>query len=166
MNDKKFIGAWVSKEQKEEIVKLAKAQNISVSNLIRQNVIRPTMTLPDVAQSVKLHIDNKFTNLENEMKKQLFNREPMRRTIIEEYMPIERLRPPPKVIEMTPQQLEVKGEMVEVMKQMKKIMSGEEELILYEVQEEELTERPKADRLSYIEFKEAAMKREPLFQIV
>ena len=161
MNERtKFIGAWVSKEEKEEIIKLAKAQNISVSNLIRQNVIRPMMTLPDVAKSVKVHIDSKFKNLENELKKQLFAREPIRRTIIEEYMPYERLRPPQKVIEITPERLE----MVKVVKQIKKIMNGEEEFSLYKVQEEEIIDRPKTDHVSYVEFKQKAMKRPVLFQ--
>ena len=156
----KFIGAWVSKEEKEEIVKLAKAQNLSVSGLIRLNIIRPMMTLPDVAKSVKTHIDSKFKNLENELKKQLFTHEPIRRTIIEEYTPIKQLRPPPKIIEMTPQRLE----MGKVVKQIKKIMNGEEEYSFYKVQDEELTNRPKTDHVSYVKFKQKVMKRPLLFQ--
>lgn len=165
MNERtKFIGAWVSKDEKDEIVKTAKAQNLSVSGLIRSCIIRPMMTLPDVAKSVKIHIDNKFHNLENELKKQLFNREPIRRTIIEEYAkPIERLRPPPrKIIEMTPQRpVGTK----ELMIQLKDVLTGKEEYKFEKVSEEELSrKREKTDHLSFIQFKEKAMKREPLFQ--
>ena len=163
MNERtKFIGAWVSKEEKEEITKLAKAQNISISGLIRQSVIRPMMTLPDVAQSVKLHIDSKFRNLKNELKIQLLAREPIRRTIIEEYdTPIKRLRPPPSPpIMLTPEQ----KRMTDVISQLKKIIQGEEEYSFIKVQEEDINNRPKTDNLSYIEFKEEAMKRKPLFE--
>lgn len=162
MNDRtKFIGAWVSKEEKQEIVRIAKARNTSVSGLIRQCVIRPMMTLPDVTQSVKTHIDSKFKKLENVLKNQLFAREPIRRTIIEEYgTPIERLRPPPQIVDVTPQRLG----MAKVMKQMKKVLSGEEEFALKEISEEEIGKRAKTDHDSYIEFKEKAMKRKLLFQ--
>jgi hypothetical protein len=161
MNDRtSFIGAWVSKEEKQEIVKIAKAQNTSVSGLIRQCIIRPTMTLPDVAKSVKIHIDNKFKNLENELKRQLFAREPIRRMIIEEYPPYERLQPPKEVIELTPRQ----KQKLKVIEEMKKIISGEKEYTFVKVQEEEIGKRPKTDNLAYIEFKEKVIKRKPLYQ--
>ena len=149
-NRTSFIGAWVSKEEKKEIVELAKGMNISVSDLIRHRVIRPMMTMPEVVQNIKFHIDSKFKKLESEIKNQLFDREPIRRTYIEEYgSSIERLRPPPKPINITPEQ----NRMIEVIQQLKRIIKGEEEYSLIEIPEEEITQRPKTDQIAYIEFK-------------
>jgi len=154
MNDRtKFIGAWVSKQEKEEVVKLAKGTNMSVSDLIRHRVIRPMTTLPEAIQNIKLHIDGKFKKIENiiteQLKEELFYREPIRRTYIEEYAPIKKLHRPQKTIEPSGHLLEMK----KVLAEMEKLVKNGE-LILETVPEEEIERaRPKTDQIAFIEWK-------------
>ncbi len=148
-----FIGTWVSKQEKEEVVNLAKGMNISVSDLIRHRVIRPMMTLPEAIQNLRLHIDSKIKKIEHKItesfKDQQFMR-PTRRTYIEEYEPIEPIaRPPPKLDITNAEQLQMR----EVLAEMKKLVR-DGELILEIVPEEEIEKkRPKTDQVAFIEWK-------------
>ena len=154
MNERtSFIGTWVSKQEKEEIIKLAKGMNISVSDLIRHRVIRPMMTLPEAIQNLKLHIDTKFKKFEftitNLTKEQLFAREPTRRTAtyIEEYEPV--LPLPQKTINIS----STKSQMLKVLKELKEMIQGNE-FSLEEVPKEEIErKRAKTDQIAYLEFK-------------
>jgi hypothetical protein len=148
-----FIGAWVSEKEKREVAELAKGMNISVSDLIRHRVIRPMMTLPEAIQNLKLYIDSRLNKIEHNitevLKKQLFAREPIRRTYIEEYdKPI--THPKPSVIISSSSQL---LRMKNVLAEMEKLVKNGE-LILETVPKEEVErKRAKTDPLAYLEFK-------------
>jgi len=119
MNDRKsFIGAWVSKQEKDEIVKLAKGMNVSVSDLIRHRVMLPMMTLPEAIQNLRLHIDSKFKKVGHKitelLKEQLFDRVPIRRTYIEEYGSVDQLPHPQQKTLTTPEQIQMRDVIIQL----------------------------------------------------
>lgn len=152
---KKFVGTWVSEQEKTEILELAKGMNISVSNLIRHRVIRPMMTLPEAISNLKIYIDikiNKFEhNISEIIKNQLFNREPVRRMIIEEYSSETILKEKPLVATPSPEEYQAFKMRKVLVEMQKKVQSGTK--MLEKIPEKEITKRPKTDPEAFIAWK-------------
>ena len=154
-----FIGAYVSDEEKAEIIEMAKGMgNISVSDLIRFRLIRPMITLPEAIQNMKMYMDIKFKKFELKIteliKEQLGNH----KIIKKEYEPIipviEIQYPLEEIIDTNAQTLP------NTENRMKKVL--EEMVILANSGEKYLTEPPsieierkraKTDQTTYKEWK-------------
>lgn len=152
-----FIGAWVSEQEKREIIELAKGMDMSVSDLIRHRIIRPMMTLPEAIQNLKLYIDTKFNKINELVKKEIVGREPTQRIYTEIYEPIERISQSEPIdldLDITglkPEKYKIK--MKKVLIEMEKLIKNGQTILEITPREEVERKRAKTDPVAYLEWK-------------
>jgi hypothetical protein len=87
----KFVGTWVSTSEKEEIKKVANKENLSISELIRQRVIKDNLDKSEVLYILMDYIGSKLDEIKELI---LYQNEKIAEKT---ETPIERIRPPSKL---------------------------------------------------------------------